>query len=247
MIKVILYKGLNVRSGETPLRFRLRDGKDVDLALESGKMVSAKDLMTFAQDGSVQKGVSVYNVALKRDIDRYMSVMSEVYLAMIQKGDTIDDESFQKAVEVRLAEQESGTPAVPSLVDRYRKYLKEEHDLGRFSDKMFRESYTISRKLERYLVILERAGLKPSEFTPEMVVDFEKFCIDEYLYAANPQYADLYPRSYEECRYWPKHKLKEEPLRKMLLHFQAFWNDLVLFGEIERSPYDKPRARSDGL
>ena len=238
MIKVTLYKGVNVRSGETPLRFRLRDGKDVDLALESGKMVSAKDLMTFAQDGSVQKGVSVYNVALKRDIDRYMSVMSEVYLAMIQEGEAIDDESFQKAVEVRLAEQESGTPAVPSLVDRYRKYLKEEHELGRFSDKMFRESYTISRKLERYLVIRERAGLKPSDFTPEMVVDFEKFCIDEYLYAANPKYADLYPRSYEECRYWPKHKLKEEPLRKMLLHFQAFWNDLVLFGEIERSPYE---------
>ena len=40
MIKVTLYKGVNVRSGETQLRFRLRDGKDVDLALESGKMVS---------------------------------------------------------------------------------------------------------------------------------------------------------------------------------------------------------------
>lgn len=69
MIKVTLYKGINVRSGETPLRFRLRDGKVVDLALESGKMVSAKDLMAFAQDGSVQKGVTVFNAALKRDID----------------------------------------------------------------------------------------------------------------------------------------------------------------------------------
>lgn len=85
---------------------------------------------------------------------------------MIQNGETIDDESFQKAVEARLSELESGIPAIPSRVDRYRKYLDEEHEIGRFSDKMYRESYTISRKLERYLVIRERAGLKPSEFTP---------------------------------------------------------------------------------
>jgi hypothetical protein len=71
-----------------------------------------------------------------------------------------------------------------------------------------------------------------------MVTDFEKFCIDEYLYASNPKYVELYPRSYAECRYWPKRRLNEEAFRKVLIHFHTFWNDLVLFGEIEKSPYE---------
>lgn len=238
MFKVTLYKSVNVRTGEVPLRFRLREGTNVDLALETPVMVPAVDLQAFNKDGAVQPGVKEYNIQLKKEIDRYSSVMSEVYLAMVQSGAAIDDESFKKAVEERLAADASDAPAESSLVGRFRRYLEEEHEVGRFSDRMFRETYQITRKLERYLVIREHVGLKPAEFTPEMVVDFEKFCIDEYLYAANPKYAALYPRSYSECRYWPKRKLKEEPLRKVLLHFQTFWNDLVLFGEIKSSPYE---------
>ena len=238
MFKVTLYKSLNVRSGEMPLRFRLRDGKKVDLALETGKMVDAKEMMAFNTDGTVQAGVSEFNAALLKEIDRYKLAMSEVYVAMCQEGVEISDDSFKAAVEEWLQKQSSSVPEEQTLVGRFRLYLEEELASGRFSKKMYRESMTLSRKLERYLVIRECAGLKPREFTAEQVVDFEKFCIDEYLYAANPKYADLYPRGYDECRYWPKQKLQEEPLRKNLVHFQTFWKDLVSFGEVEASPYD---------
>ena len=191
MFKVSLYKSMNVRTGEVPLRFRLREGTNVDLALETPVMVKAVDLQAFNKDGAVQPGVKEYNVQLKKEIDRYSSVMSEVYLAMVQSGAAIDDESFKKAVEEKMAADASDAPAESSLVGRFRRYLEEEHEVGRFSDRMFRETYQITRKLERYLVIREHVGLKPAEFTPEMVVDFEKFCIDEYLYAANPKYAAL--------------------------------------------------------
>lgn len=238
MFKVTLYKSMNIRTGEVPLRLRLQEGTGVDLKLETGLMVPAVDFQAFNKDGAVQPGVKEYNVQLKKEIDRYSSVMSEVYLTMVQSGAVIDDDSFKAAIEEKLAADASDAPAESSLVGRFRKYLEEEHEVGRFSDKMFRETYQISRKLERYLVIREHEGLKPAEFTPEMVVDFEKFCVDEYLYAANPKYADLYPRDYDGNRFWPKWKLKEEPLRKLLIHFHTFWNDLVLFGEIEKSPYE---------
>ena len=39
MIKVSLVKSVNVRSGQVPLRFRLKDGADVDLVIDSGRMV----------------------------------------------------------------------------------------------------------------------------------------------------------------------------------------------------------------
>ena len=209
MFKVTLYKSMNVRSGEVPLRFRLREDKDVDLALETGIMVPAVDLQAFGSDGAVRPGLKEYNLELKKEIDRYCSLMSEVYLELKQSGVAIDDESFQKAVEEKMAIASGEVPDTSSLVERFRQYLYEEHEVGRFSDRMLRESLTLSRKLERYLVIREKAGLKPADFTLEMVTDFEKFCIDEYLYASNPKYAELYPRSYAECRYWPKRWLNE--------------------------------------
>ena len=239
MIKVTLNKGVNVRSGETSLRFRLRDGKDVDLVLDSGVKVKAQELVAFDQSGAVRPGEKV-DESVKKTIDKYMAIMSDVYLAMRQNGDEINEDSFQRVV-VEYVRMEDGAAAEATertLVGRFRRYLEEEHASGRFSDHMYTESMTLSRKLERYLVVREHAGILPKDFTPEQVVDFEKFCIDEYLYAANPKYAALYPRGFDECRLWPKQKLQEEPLRKVLLHFQMFWKDLVSFGEIKASPYD---------
>ena len=239
MIKITLHKSVNVRSGEMPLRFRLRDGASVDLTVDTGKMVGAKDMQSFAADGMVRPDLNDYNRGLADQIGLYKKAIAEAYFSMLSSGEEITDASLKLSVDERLKNSTEDSESEPeSLVGRFRLYLEEERASGRFSDKMYRESMTLSRKLERYLVIREHQGLKPASFSPEMVVDFEKFCIHEYLYASNPKYAALYPKTYEECRYWPKHKLKEEPLRKVLIHFQTFWQDLVSFGEVEASPYD---------
>lgn len=235
MIKVTLVKGLNLRSGQVPLRFRLRDGEDVDLVYDSGHVVKADELKVFDSDGRSRAMIGGYDPTLKQLVDRCMGVVPVVYLEMLQSGAKIDGESFQKAVEARLSRDV--VPEIP-VVKRFREYLDEEKSLGRYSGKMHRDAYALSRKLERYLVIRGLVDVSLDGVTTEMVTDFEKFCIDEYQYAANPAYAALYPRDCEGSKYWPKHKLKEEPLRKLLNTFYAFWNDMVLFGEIVRSPYE---------
>lgn len=123
-----------------------------------------------------------------------------------------------------------------TLTERFRRYLEEERSAGRFSEKMYRESMTLSRKLERFLAVRGCPGIGPADFTPEHLADFESFCIDEYLYAADPRYAALYPRTYPaSCRY-PRRPLRESSQRKLLNHFRTFWRDLVSFGEIPASP-----------
>ena len=62
MFKVTLYKSMNVRTGEVPLRFRLREDKDVDLALETVIMVPAVDLQAFGSDGAVRPGLIDWNL-----------------------------------------------------------------------------------------------------------------------------------------------------------------------------------------
>ena len=237
MFKVVLFKELNVRSGQTPLRFKVRDDVAGELVFDTGLMVEAKEMMAFAQDGSVKSGAQC-DPALKGTIERYKVVLSEVFLELLQKGEPVGEEVLKVAVEERLALQENPCARGTSVVERFRSYLEEQRSIGRFSDKMYRESYTLSRKLERFLAIKEMVGLLPQEMTLDLIVEYEKFCIDEYLYAYNPKYAHLYPRDYVNNRWWPKKKLLEEPLRKVLIHFHTFWNDLVLYGEIEKSPYE---------
>ena len=238
MIKVSLVKSVNVRSGQVPLRFRLKDGADVDLVIDSGRMVDVGDLALFTVDGKARGRLHEYDPQVKRYVDRYISVMPAVYLELVQSGGEVDEAVFQSAVDKRLGEEPLPELVSSALVERFRGYLDEELSAGRISAKIHRESMTLSRKLERYLVIREIVGVEVSGVTAEMLVDFEKFCIDEYLYAADPKYAHLYPRDYEGCRLWPKHKLKEHILAKVLVRFQTFWSDLVAFGEIQRSPYD---------
>ncbi len=238
MFKVTLLKSQNVRSGQVPLRFRLLDGKKADFVFETGKAVDAKDMMAFGKDGNVRKGCASFDVSLKRDIDKYLTVISEAYIALIQRGAEVTNGMFQVAVDERIGAKSTVGVSSDSLVARFRRYLDEEHECGRFSDKKYRETYVITRKLERYLLIRERPGLRPEQFISKMVTDFEKFCVDEYLYAANPKYASIYPRDYEGSRWWPKRRLSEESFRKSLVQFHAFWNDLVAFGEIKKSPYD---------
>ena len=238
MLKVTLLKSLNVRSGDVPLRFRLQDGRKADIVIDTGKCVEAAELMAFGKDGNVRKGCGSFNASLKSDIDKYLSVMSEVYLALARNGAAVTEEALLAAVEEKAGSKWSDDADADSLVERFRRYLDEEHRCGRFSDKKYRETYVITRKLERYLLVRERSNLRPSQFTLKMVTDFEKFCVDEYLYAANPKYASIYPRDYDGSRWWPKRRLKEEAFRKSLIQFHAFWNDLVAFGEIGKSPYD---------
>lgn len=238
MIRVLLVKIMNVRCGLVPLKFRLLVDGDVDLELDTGKVVEAAELISFRRDGCVGKGCAMVNESLKFEIERYKSVISETFLSMVREGVAVNEENLRQAVRERIGEDGSLNEGCQTLVGRLRQYLEDELESGRISRRRYGETHVLSRKLERYLVVRERPCLRPEQFTPEMVVDFEKFCVDEYLYAANPRYSTLYPRDYEGSRGWPKRKLKEEPLRKVLDHFQSFWNDLVLFGEIEKSPYN---------
>lgn len=234
MIKVLLCKSLNVRSGEVPLRLRLKDGDAVDLVFDTGRTVEAASLAAFGKDGAVRSGASA-DASLVAEIGRWKSVLSEAYLSLVRSGAAVDEVSLRKAVSEcsGISADVSGD----SVVERFRRYLAEEHSLGRFSDKKYRESYAVSRKLERYLTVRRRPGLRPGDFTGEMVEDFERFCVDEYLYAADPKYASLYPHDYEGSRLWPKARLNETAFSKQLYSFRGFWNDLVAFGEIESSPY----------
>ncbi len=236
MVRITLFKSLNVRSGDVPLKFRLKDGKDVDLLVNSGLMVEAHELMNFRLDGSRRSGASD-NPVLKGEIDRYMNAIGLVYAEMSQESRSIDADTFQRMVDFKLGKVQHDKDGKLSLLKEFRAFVEGEWESGAISRTKYRDAITLSNKLERYLKVREFEGILPLEFSPEMVVDFEKFCVDEYLYAVNPKYSYLYPRDYEGSRLWPKHKLSETSLKNMLYVFRRFWDTMVLSGELKFSPY----------
>ena len=239
MLKVVLYKGRNNRTGEVNLRFRIQDGKELDMVFDTGIKEQAFDLMPFAPDGSLQPCVTSFKEELQQEIIHYRELLNMACVNIRQRGEAISVTRLKAELEDLLRKENPEPQSVEdmSLAPRFRLYSAEEHECGRISDRRYGDARALAGKLERYLVIRERRDILPREFTTEMVVDFEKFCIDEYLYADNPKYVSLYPRSFSRNAEWPKHRLQEFSLQKLLLCFQAFWQDLVSFGEIEKSPY----------
>ena len=97
MIKVLLCKSLNVRSGKVPLRLRLKDGDAVDVVFDTGRTVEAGALAAFGKDGAVRSGSSA-DAALVAEIGRWKSVLSEAYLSLVRSGVAVDEVSMRKAV-----------------------------------------------------------------------------------------------------------------------------------------------------
>ena len=63
-----IVKRTNKAEGTIRLRFRLRDGRGVDLYHKSEIDADLKDLDKFADNGELKPRVSVYNKKLKLDI-----------------------------------------------------------------------------------------------------------------------------------------------------------------------------------
>ena len=239
MYKISLIRNLHQKDSEVELQFRLRDEPEVNLVYRTGVLVKMGDLAAFTLSGELTASNVDASDELKTIVSSSKEAMGVAYTAMTQDGAVITEAAFQEAVGKLLRKDvvEESDPELP-LVERFRLYVEEEHRGNAMSDHMYHECLTLSRKLERFLAVKELERLALGAFTTELLTEFEKFCLDEYLYAANPKYAHLYPRNFKDCRFWPKWRLKEEPLRKVLIHFQNFWRDMVSFGEVEASPYD---------
>ena len=85
LIMAMIMKGLTLfrrttkSDGIIKLRFRLRDGRGVDLYHKSEIKADLKDLSKFNDDGELRPKVSIYNHELKEQINREMSAIAVSY------------------------------------------------------------------------------------------------------------------------------------------------------------------------
>ena len=238
MVQVTLCQYPELSGGEVNLAFRLTDGKRVRLQYVSEMMVPVKALGAFAQGGSLKARVKKYDRSVKEAIDSLVPVIHEAYSVLLMAGRNLNDDALKVEVErVLLRRKEAEAAAAlrsESLVRRYRRYVEECRTEGVVGDKQLQRMDILGRKLERFLLVNGCPEVAAVDFTAEMLVEFEKFCYDEYLFAANPIYKKVY--SEDSWREWPSKRLKSSTMSPMMGRFLIFFDDLASFGEIPESP-----------
>ena len=82
-----IVKRTSKQEGTIRLRFRLRDGRGVDLYHKSEIDAELKDLDKFTDTGELKPRVSVYNKQLKLDIDTEIDAMETAYRQLCEVKD----------------------------------------------------------------------------------------------------------------------------------------------------------------
>lgn len=79
MERITIYLRTTKTSGKIRLRFRLTEGREVQLFHKSNIEADLADLKKFDMDGSLKPRVSLYNEELRIAITREIDAMHEAY------------------------------------------------------------------------------------------------------------------------------------------------------------------------
>ena len=179
----ISMKGLKIvkrtskAEGAIRLRFRLRDGRSVDLYHKSEIDADLKDLDKFADTGELKPRVSVYNKKLKLDIDTEIDAMESAYKQLCEQKDKtrITTDEFEKAITMILHPQKSVKALTEmTLIDRFSKYIDDGLRDGNFGEGRQRHYKVSLGELTRFLTIQHRLKVTPSEFDADDITDYWK-------------------------------------------------------------------------
>lgn len=217
------------------VRYRLRDGRDVQICHSSDIIADAADLAKFNPDGTTKDRVSVFNSELSKSLSSEYSIMLKAYAIMVDNGYDLTTEVFEREISrvknpVMLARIEN-----PNVVTKFREYADKSFKHGIIGENRHKHIRVVIDKLERFLLINGISGLTAEEFNEEHLMDFRDFLFDEYLYV------DRYPKLYEKVskRNKPTERLSMNTVVSQMKMFQTFFTVLEDRDEIQKSPFRK--------
>ena len=217
------------------VRYRLRDGRDVQICHSSDIVADADEIAKFNADGTTKGRISVYKEELCDALKEEYGVMVKAYAIMKDNGYDLTTEVFEReisrikdpVVQVRMDN--------PNVVSRFRTYADKSLKHGIIGENRYKHIMVVADKLERFLVINGISALTTVEFTEDHLMDFRDFLFDEY------KYIERYPKLYETVKEQnkPKTRLSMNTVVSQMKMFQTFFTELEDTDEISKSPYRK--------
>ena len=233
-----LFRRTTKSEGMIKLRFRLRDGRGVDLYHKSEIKADIKDLAKFEDDGELRPKVSIYNHELKEKIDREMSAIETAYIELCAKMDKslITATLFEETICRHLHPQNYiAVTKEETLLERYTRFIKEGYRDGTFAEKRMLQYNGLYNELKRYLTIRNQLNVLPKSFSADDLMKLRLFLFEEYKYVE--KYPALYSEIKERCV--PSKERAQNTVAIKLRMLQAFYTELEDRDEIDVSPFRK--------
>ena len=228
------------KKGNIKIRFRLRDGRDVDITHRTDIVADVAILRKqFAEDGTLKPRVSIYDQELLAAITARKEVMHEAYQVMREKNQMLTSEVLAREVERILAEKDkSARASQPTLVKRmtdvFAEWIVGQYESGVFGTGRKRHYEVLQRELCRFLVMRRMKDITVKEFDGSMLHDFSLWLRDEWRFVE--KYSDLY-ESLDERRI-PREARSSNTIATKMKLLRCFFRAQEFIGEVEKTPFN---------
>lgn len=223
------------KEGKVKVRYRLRDGRKIQICHTSDITCDLKELEQFMPNGETVSRKKVYNIQLSESLKREYEVMKAAYAKMCDEGLDITTEVFEREIAAIKTPIQVVRAEQPSIIQRFRKYADDAYRNGILGANRHKHIIVVSDKLERFLIIKGISAITAEEFTIDHLMDFREFLFDEYKYVT--KYPKLYLRVLPQNK--PSARLSMNTVTSQLKMFQTFFTELENREEINKSPFRK--------
>ena len=201
MEKIIILKRTNKgKKDEIQLRFRLRDGRAVDLFYKSDITTTLEKLDKFEADGELKPKTTVFDPKLRDSISAIKEAILKVYGECKNLGIVLDSTQLTQRVNSELNPEKVERTDDRTLLGQFRAFYQQYEELddeGKNTSLVFRDYQVLDGKLERYLKIISQESILVNEFSDRELMDFHHFMINEYKYASKAKYRKIYKEMME--------------------------------------------------
>ena len=122
-----------------------------------------------------------------------------------------------------------------TLCGRFVRYAEESYRDGIIGAERHSMLLSHAEKLRKFLTIKGIPDIPPECFSTEILLEYRRFLLDEYLYV--PRYPDLYPPRHGKGFGHPEHPASANTVVTHMKGLQAFLGELEKTDEIVKSPF----------
>lgn len=223
------------------LRFRIRDGRNIELWFSTGERIDVNELKrcyvcsddaNYITSSLVEvNGLRRVNEDLKNKLDRYKDVIEKVYDEIKGNVSLLNSKSLTERVKNELEGNRIENSDI--LEECYESYINKMHDKGLVSDGRYAHYMVSLRELRRFLAVNKCLSMTVKEFTGDELLDLAYFLENEYKYIDNNRH--LYIGM--DARQLPDAPRSRNTIASKMKFYRTFFTYLYESGQIERSPF----------